>query len=495
MSILLDYLLGADIGTVHSRTELMEMLKLQIKFGAVDEEEGEMAKQVAEGALSFRDKQAQEVMTPLEDAYMLSTETRLGYTKIREIFETGFSRVPVYGKDKHDYSGLLYTKDLMLADPEDEMKLGDFIKIFRRKVECFSGHTKLVDALNAFKKGGTHMGIVQQPDLQIHDESQSFEIVGVLTLEDIVEEIIQEEIVDETDVYVDVDQHIRVRDGREKTILNLGIFNPILDLRREQLGKDETAAVAAHLGCEAFRKDSQLKLSPQALQWLLATSLVQTRKRRSPVGVEEPEEDDLLYVYGNSTETCILVLQGRVCVRVGRDGFRTEVGAFAILARDALQESASYVPDFSAFLSTPEVRYLSITKKQFLKAQALDEDNCAMENAWSSLQAFTAGELSREDAHDFCQQSLCWSLANCDDETEQNDCSISSEENQKGQKESRWSSCCAESSPSPCVLGKKLPGSASHGKFPFNLPTLLQKNSRPSMQKQNWRHFTEQCPL
>merc|ERR1719190_156623 len=101
-------------------------------------------------------------MTPLEDAYMLSFETVLGYDKVREIFETGYSRVPVYGKDKNDYRGLLYTKDLMLADPEDEMKLGDFISIFGRKVETFFQDDKLVKVLNAFKKGGTHMGLVRE---------------------------------------------------------------------------------------------------------------------------------------------------------------------------------------------------------------------------------------------------------------------------------------------------------------------------------------------
>eukprot|EP00435_Cladocopium_sp_Y103_P063573 s718_g25.t1 len=162
MSIILDWMLGREVGTIHSRTELMEMLKLQISLGAVSAEEGKIAQQVAEGALSFRDKQVGDIMTPLEDAYFLSSDTKLGYDSIREIFETGYSRIPIYGTDKHQYRGLLYTKDLMLADPEDEMKVGDFIQIFSRKVETFFEETKLVQCLNAFKKGGTHMGLVRK---------------------------------------------------------------------------------------------------------------------------------------------------------------------------------------------------------------------------------------------------------------------------------------------------------------------------------------------
>lgn len=77
-------------------------------------------------------------------AYFLSSRTKLGYDAIREIFETGYSllaelergrgaeavwsindlknnittlqgRIPIYGMDKHDYRGLLYTKDNMKA--------------------------------------------------------------------------------------------------------------------------------------------------------------------------------------------------------------------------------------------------------------------------------------------------------------------------------------------------------------------------------------------
>merc|ERR1719222_1860210 len=135
-------------------------------------------------------------MTPLDDAYMLPSSTRLGYTTIRQIFETGFTRIPVYGQHKNDYKGLLVTKDLMLADPEDEMKLGDFIQIFHRKVETFFKADKLGHVLNRFKKGGTHMGLVREVNTEV-DTNPVFQIRGVITLEDVIEEILQDEIVDE----------------------------------------------------------------------------------------------------------------------------------------------------------------------------------------------------------------------------------------------------------------------------------------------------------
>lgn len=153
-----------------------------------------------------------------------------------------------------------------------------------------------------------------------------------------------------------------------------------------------------------------------AVKWLVATSRVQTRKRASPPAVEEPVDQDWLYQYGQGIETCTLVLQGRICVRVGRDGFRSEAGAFSLLARDALREGSAspYCPDFSAFVGTPEVRYLLITKKQFLKARELDNDVDSMNDAWCKLHAFNAGELSRKNAREFHQQNMCWSPANVD---------------------------------------------------------------------------------
>lgn len=404
MSLCLDCLLGREVSTIHSRAELMEMLKIQISMGAVDEATGDMAKQVAEGALSFRDKQVQEVMTPLEDAYMLSIETRLGYQEIREIFDTGFSRVPVYGKDKHDYKGLLYTKDLMLADPEDEMKLGDFIEIFSRKVETFWKTTRLVECLNSFKKGATHFGLVRQTNTDV-DNAPTFNILGVLTLEDVMEEILQEEIVDETDVFVDVDNRVKVF-GREKRQFDLGVFNPAWRTTQDRLSKEEVAAIAAHLSRAYFSEDSGMHLSLRALEWLVSSCEVQSRTRQTPLGVEVPLEKDWLYWYDQETQVCTLVLQGRLAVRVGREGFRSEAGSFSLVARDALRPKVNgreFRPDFGAFLATPKVRYLSMFRSTFREAQALDQNPAALEKALLTLREEMAGNVSRMEARELRQ--------------------------------------------------------------------------------------------
>merc|ERR1719174_3297950 len=239
--------------------------------------------QVAEGAISFRDKQCGDVMTPLEDAYCLHVDTPLDYEKIREIFETGYSRVPVYAKDKHDYKGLLYTKDLMLADPEDEMKLGDFIMIFGRKVETFWKETRLVECLNTFKKGGTHVGLVRKTNTDY--VNPTFSIMGVLTLEDVMEEILQEEIIDETDVYVDVDNQIKVF-GRKKKDFDLGVFNPVWRRKQDMLSREEVNCIVAHLSRAHFNEDpldiDGLFLSELALEWFIAGAEVVCRNRITP---------------------------------------------------------------------------------------------------------------------------------------------------------------------------------------------------------------------
>lgn len=402
MSLCLDFMLGKDLGQLYSTSELMEMVKLQVERGSTDAETGRMAKQVVEGALKFRERSVRDVMTPVEDTYMLPGDTRLGYETIRDIHKLGFSRIPVYGQNKHDFQGLLYTKDLILVDPEDEMRLIDFIDVFQRRALTFEQDDKLAECLTQFRKGSTHLALVRA--MNCSDEKNPIvELMGVITLEDIVEEILQEEIIDEADVYVDVDNRKLVGDGREKRKFNLGLFNSKWSAFGESLEADERAAVAAHLG-RTFKNDPALQMDTEAFEWLLAVSEVMNRERVTPLGNEEPDEADTLYEHDKEYDFCVVVLQGRVGIMTGKDRFRTETGSFSILARAALYD-APYQADFTGYLKTLKGRFIVITKKHFQTARDLNKDKLKLQAALAQAESFNAGEskdlMIRSDALGF----------------------------------------------------------------------------------------------
>ena len=74
-----------------------------------------------------------DVMTPLENTFMISVEDKLNFDTMSRIFKTGYSRIPVFeGGDVQNVIGLLFTKDLIFIDPEDETPVRNFCQIFGR---------------------------------------------------------------------------------------------------------------------------------------------------------------------------------------------------------------------------------------------------------------------------------------------------------------------------------------------------------------------------
>ena len=91
------------------------------------------------GAVTFKDKLVKEVMTPIEKVHMVNIDDKLNFQTIARIFKSGFSRLPIYRDSKNrDIQGLLFTKDLIFIDPEDDTPVQQFLQVFGRT--CINTH-------------------------------------------------------------------------------------------------------------------------------------------------------------------------------------------------------------------------------------------------------------------------------------------------------------------------------------------------------------------
>lgn len=158
---------------------------------------------IISGALELRRKTVVEVMTHIEDAFMLSIDAILDFETVSEIMKSGFSRIPVYEVERHNVQKLLFIKDLALIDPDDNTPLRTLCEFYQNPCFFVFEDVTLDKIFKQFKGGQQgHMAFVQRVNNE-SDGDPFYEVIGLLTLEDVIEEMIQAEIVDETDVYTD----------------------------------------------------------------------------------------------------------------------------------------------------------------------------------------------------------------------------------------------------------------------------------------------------
>lgn len=94
---------------------------------------------------------------------------------------------------------ILLVPDLAFIDPGDAIPLKTVCDFYRHPLTyCFEDQC-LDELLDEFKKGKSHMSIVQS--IRMGEAADPvYSVVGIVTLEDVIEEILKIEIVDETDV-------------------------------------------------------------------------------------------------------------------------------------------------------------------------------------------------------------------------------------------------------------------------------------------------------
>ena len=150
----LDLMLGRELATTYSNAEMIELLNVHVKENKIDQEEAN----AMAGALTYKNMCVKDVMTAMEQTYMLAIDEKLSFETIGKIFKTGYSRIPIFEISRDNIVGILFVKDLIFLDPEDNVPVRSFIQIFGRNVHLVWPDDTLGEVLTELKKGNSHLG-------------------------------------------------------------------------------------------------------------------------------------------------------------------------------------------------------------------------------------------------------------------------------------------------------------------------------------------------
>ncbi|XP_059407296.1 metal transporter CNNM4-like [Carassius carassius] len=413
ISKLLDCVLGQEIGTVYNREKLVEMLNVTAPYNDLVKEEMNMI----QGALELRSKTVEDIMTPLEDCFMIRSDAVLDFNTMSEIIESGYTRIPVYEGEQSNIVDILLVQDLAFVDPDDCTTLKTITRFYKHPVHFVFHDIKLDSMLEEFKKGKSHLAIVQKVNSD-GEGDPFYEVLGLVTLEDVFEEIIKSEILDESDLYTDNRSRKKVAPNKNKRDFS------------------------------AFKHESECKVSPQLLlaaHRFLSSEVnvfspsqisekVLLRILKHPDVIQEIKfsENDkksahhFLYLRGKAVDYFILILQGRVEVEAGSDNMKFETGPFSFYGAMALSgptpelrssliaglnrsvsysdhpepqsissTQTQYTPDFNV-RALADLQFVKISRSQYqlaLMASLLDSSSQSLDAGHSHLDISTASAL------------------------------------------------------------------------------------------------------
>ncbi|XP_074664439.1 metal transporter CNNM4 [Strix aluco] len=319
ISKLLDCILGQEIGTVYNREKLVEMLKVTEPYNDLVREELNMI----QGALELRTKTVEDVMTPLQNCFMMNSDAILDFNTMSEIMASGYTRIPVYEDERSNIMDILHVKDLAFVDPDDCTPLKTITKFYNHPVHVVFHDTKLDAMLEEFKKGKSHLAIVQK----VNNEGEGdpfYEVLGLVTLEDVIEEIIKSEILDESDTCTDNGRKKRV--GNQKNKRDFSAFKDPVNELKVKVSPQLLLAAHRFLSTEVTLFTPNL-ISEKILLRLLKYSNVIQELKFDEENKKSPHH--FLYCKNKAADYFILILQGKVEVEAGKECMKFEMGAFS----------------------------------------------------------------------------------------------------------------------------------------------------------------------
>lgn len=173
---------------LYDRDDLLKLVEAQ--KGQADSRISPDTLELLSHVLTFGDKVVRDITIPSRMVRQVSADEPVGPVVISQLHDSGFSRFPVYSGSPGNIVGTLYLRDLVSL--KHTGKIGE---VCQQDIYYVHEDHPLEQVLDAFLKTQHHMFIVVN----------SFEeFVGIITIEDILEQILGCKIVDEFDQYDDL---------------------------------------------------------------------------------------------------------------------------------------------------------------------------------------------------------------------------------------------------------------------------------------------------
>lgn len=180
-----------------SEEEVKYMIREGAEKGVFDDTEKEFIHSV----FDFADTYVREIMTPRTEVHALGIHTSCAEA-LHEMIESGFSRMPVYDEDLERIIGIVHIKELLRAQEQGKTaQLRDFL----HPVYFVPDSMQISHLLRELQLRRSHMAVVV---------NEFGTVIGVATVEDILEEIVGE-IRDE----FDVDEEQPIQELKEGVLL------------------------------------------------------------------------------------------------------------------------------------------------------------------------------------------------------------------------------------------------------------------------------------
>ena len=185
LQLLLDRLFGSERTRLQSRQELGLLIGEHLRDESSELDEDEI--EIMRGALTLSQKRVRDIMTDIRNVYWLTPDDKIDARKIDEIKQKAWSRIPVFDRQLAVCYGVLLMKDLVDINFDEAQYRVDELTLYA--CEVVGSMTALDTTFRKFINGSAHLLPVERDD----------HIVGIATIEDLLEEIVGYEIEDEVD--------------------------------------------------------------------------------------------------------------------------------------------------------------------------------------------------------------------------------------------------------------------------------------------------------